>query len=103
MNIAEYQNLIIKQVLLIRDKEQLDELSRHISELKKTKPEQEEKDMSEFDNYQEWVRYLGQTDPRTPDSFLPEWGMTLDDFRRFLWDAEHGGITPADDFLDKIS
>ncbi len=108
MTIAEYQNKLIKQILLIEDKSKLNEISKlvrnvapKIKLLKKHKDE-EERDIMEFESFEEWDAYLQSEEYQDPDQFLTEWGMTSLEFRKFIWDAEHSGSLSYDEFIEDI-
>ena len=108
MNIAEYQNNIIKQILMIQDKAKLNEITKLIKKIaplpkviKDMEPE-EEKDIMEFNTFEEWDSYLQSVKYHDPDEYLPEWGMTSLEFRKFIWDAEHSGTMSYEDFMEDI-
>jgi hypothetical protein len=108
MTIAEYQNNIIKQVLLIDDKSKLNEISVMLKKvapkikLLKNNQVVEEKDVMEFESFEEWDAYLQSVEYHDPEQFLPEWGMTSLELRKFIWDAEHSGSISYDEFIEDI-
>lgn len=110
MKIAEYQNNIIKQVLLIHDKAKLNKISKLLKEIAplpkvlKNHDNEEEKDIMEFETFEEWDAYLQSIEFHDPDEFMEEWGMTSIEFRKFIWDGEHSGeYQPIENFFEKLS
>jgi hypothetical protein len=108
MNVTEYQNNIIRQVLLINEEEKLNEIDHLVKKLRVISFSDDEntaeKDIMEFKTFEEWDAYLQSKDFKEPDEFLPEWNMTSYDFRRFIWDAEHSGkYIPVEQFYEKLS
>ncbi len=107
MNVAEYQNNIIKQILAITDIKKLDEIGRLLKKIaplsKHLVEQEEEKDIMEFETFEEWDAYLQSIEYHDPDEFLREWGMTSIEFRKFIWDSEHSGTIPVEEFYDKMS
>jgi hypothetical protein len=57
----------------------------------------------EFETFEEWDAYLQSIEYQSPEEFLPEWGMTSNEFRKFIWDSEHSGTIPVEEFYDKMS
>jgi len=108
MKIAEYQNKIIKQILLIDDETKLNEISKLIKKiapkvkLLKVQSPEEEKDIMEFETFEDWDAYLQSIEYHDPDKFLPEWGMSSIEFRKFIWDSEHVGTITYSDFVEEV-
>ena len=108
MTIAEYQNKIIKQVLLIKDKATLAEVSKLVKKatpkIKFLKNQEaiEELDSSEFNSFEEWDAYLQSLEYHSQDEYLPEWDMTSLELRKFIWDAEHSDTISYDEFIEDI-
>jgi superfamily I DNA/RNA helicase len=108
MTLAEYQNKIIRQILLINDKSKLDEISRTINKtvrkikLLKNENIQDYSDTKNFNSFEEWNEYLQSVEYQNPEEFLPEWGMTSLEFRKFFWDAEQSGTISYKEFVEDI-
>ncbi len=109
MNVSEYQTSIIRQVLLISEKNKLDEISSFVKKFKvsvlsnKDKSE-EEKDLMQFETFEDWDAYLQSKEYKDPDEFLHEWNMTSYELRKFIWDSEHSGdYIPVEQFYEKLS
>ena len=105
MNVSEYQNKIIRQVLLINEKDQLSKIDHLVKKLRLMSfSDKDEKDLTEFETFEEWDAYLQSKDFKEPDEFLPVWNMTSSDLRKFIWDAEHSGeYIPVEKFYEKLS
>jgi len=56
----------------------------------------------EFESFEEWDAYLQSVEYHDPEQFLPEWGMTSLELRKFIWDAEHSGSISYDEFIEDI-
>lgn len=48
-------------------------------------------DASYYDTFEEWNNYLQSVEPMQLDEYLPAWGMTNLELRKFIWNAEHSG------------
>ena len=105
MNVTEYQNNIIRQVLLINEKDKLNEINYLLKKLIVLPlRDEDEKDLMEFETFEDWDAYLQSKDFKEPDEFLPEWNMTSYELRKFIWDAEHSGeYIPVEQFYEKLS
>lgn len=56
----------------------------------------------EFETFQEWNDYLQSIEYHDLDEFLPEYGMTNLEFRKFIWDSEHSGTMSYEEFVEDI-
>lgn len=45
-------------------------------------------DVNDYSTFEDWNKALCKIDKRNPDEFSHEYGMTIQEFRKQIWDAE---------------
>ena len=75
MNVIEYQNNIIRQVLLISEKNKLNKINQLIKKMRvipfAANKSAGEKDIMEFETFEKWDAYLQSKDIKTLMNFYP--------------------------------
>jgi len=108
MNAAEYKLKIFEQVLSLDNEAILHQIHEFIhtflSELKpKSKKGEEEEDeeiSAENVSFEEWNKQF--TDNAKLDEYIPEYEMTLGEFRRGIYEAEKGEDIGFEELLEDI-
>ena len=60
-------------------------------------------DASYYNTFDSWNNYLQTISPVNLEKFLPEWGMTNLELRKFIWCAEHNETSMSyDEFRNEI-
>ena len=104
MQLAQYKLELIDRILKINDKAVLKQLDKLLSQLSREKEEAD--DEEEFDakklTFEEWNAQF--EDPqRDLDEYLPEYGMTLGEFRRMIYERERSeNYVSFDDFFKEM-
>ncbi len=93
MSAKEVKFEIIQQLVSLDDMDLLLKIQRLLKGAFKTEKGSTPDDEDEFDaskmTFEEWSRQF--TDERDAEDFLPEYNMTLQEFRRTIYEAEKSG------------
>jgi len=96
MQLAQYKLEIINSILQINDEKILKQVRQILDKVKSAEvevEEAEEQEDEEFDakkmTFEEWNKQFD--DARSLDQYLPEYGMTLGELRRMIYERERNG------------
>jgi len=97
---TEQKLKIFENILAVNDKEKLLELQyiikNFISENKITYTNND----TEAISFEEWNKQF--TDQRDLNEYIPEYGMSVGDFRRQIYEAEFGNSMSLNEFENKV-
>ena len=100
-SLAEQKISLIQSILAIDKLEVLVQLQTYLDELNHGQNEQTDTDAEPPEakglSFEEWNNQFD--DDRSLDEYLPEYGVTLGDFRRNIYESESGEETSIDEFF----
>ncbi|OQX78820.1 MAG: hypothetical protein B6D61_04675 [Bacteroidetes bacterium 4484_249] len=105
MRTIEFQKDIARKIFLIKDSNLLSQLNDYIYRLIKNQKNESsgvKEDISNYKTFEQWNEYLQTVEEVDLDEFLPEWGMTNFELRKFIFDAEKSDTISEDKFYKEI-
>ncbi len=105
MNAAEYKHQIFQELIPVENTKTLQEVYKMVKNFladsvsKKTKKKKTAKEV-EPESFEEWNKQF--TDNRDLSEFIPEYGMTLGEYRREIYEAEMCEEIDVAEFLEEI-
>ena len=105
MNLAEQKLMLFQKIMAINNEEQLGKLLWIVEKLRMQESDASgELQDSENDaaalTFEEWNALF--MEPKQLDEYIPEYGMTLRDYRRKIYEAEMEENQPIESFLRKL-
>jgi cytoplasmic iron level regulating protein YaaA (DUF328/UPF0246 family) len=98
---TEQKLKIFENILAINNENLLNDLqiyiTKQISEYKKVKKTESKNETISFEKWNEQF-----TDDRNLDDFIPEYGMTLREFRQDIYNAETGNGMTINEFENRV-
>ena len=86
--------------MLIKDKKTLKQIYAYVQTLLPDFTETQKSEDSENINFEEWNKQF--TDNQNLDDFIPEYGTTLREFRKGIYDAETGSTKSLGEFQKNL-
>ncbi len=104
LNFAEQKISLAQKILALNDTEQMFQIQSYVDEIlnyeQNTGSVKDEFDAKNLSFY-EWNKQF--EDSRDLDTFLPEYGMKLRDFRLKIYNSEREGGLSKEEFVNKVN
>ncbi len=104
LNFAEQKLSLVQKILALNDINKMHQIQSYVNELLKYAQDIDTAE-DEFDakkiSFLEWNKQFD--DDRDLDTFIPEYGMKLRDFRFKIYNSERQDGLSKEEFIDKIN
>ncbi len=104
LDLAEQKVSLVQTILSLNDMSKISQIQSYVNEILEYSREVEEFE-DDFDakklSFSEWNKQFD--DNRDLDTFLPEYGMTLKDFRFKIYNSERQEGLSKEEFINKVN
>ena len=100
MTIADYKLQVFKEIMQLENEYAIKQLYHVVHTFLEDFQKIAEKEKHEKQSFEEWNKQF--IDNQDLDSFIPEYGTSLREFRKGIYEAETGETIPLDVFQQKL-